>query len=130
MAIELVEKMELIPGSCFVCLQTPFSKDKDEDRETPDPALDMGVDINFGDQAYLCLNCARVVAEVLDFISPEQWKEIKEENEDLKAKMSELAEEHKALQSRVKQILEGKKARAQVTKELKDKPVKREKVNG
>lgn len=121
MPIELVEKMEMIPGQCFVCLQTPYSKDKDEDRETPDPAVDLGVDINFGDQAYLCLNCARVVAQVLDFVGPEEYEGIKEENEDLKAKMEELKEEYGALQARVKQILEGKKAEKSVKKQVKAK---------
>lgn len=125
--IQLVEKMELSPCHCMVCLQSPYETGEDE-VSRPAPAVDLGVDINFGDQAYLCKSCARLVAQIIDYVDGDEYKALREERDDLDAKLLEIREEYKALQFRVRQILDGKKAKRDLQKDLKPKSKPREEV--
>lgn len=107
MALVLVEGMPLEPHSCVSCGGGP----RDADSNIMEVAFAEGVDINWGDSVYICASCARVIAELYGFRTPEDVEELNKEIERLK----EVEKKHKKLEKRVKTMLEGARARKKVT---------------
>ena len=78
--ISLVERMTLPPGNCMKCGRG----------NTPDnegnigPFLDLGLEYNWGDSGYLCMDCVGLIAVTADWISPDTALEFRREIKRLK----------------------------------------------
>lgn len=99
-------------GDCILCMCRPTSED-----ETP-KVLPMftavGVDVNYGDNANVCVVCAGVMADLLG-------RPKKKEVEALRGKYDRLVEQHESLQEeytklddKVQKIKAGVKAQKEV----------------
>ena len=73
--MHLVQTMTMAPNRCLVC-----GNGNVEDRETGEvgPFLDLGIDYNWGDSAYLCGNCAGQAAMHFGWISPDTKLELEQ----------------------------------------------------
>jgi hypothetical protein len=77
--------MTMQPGHCFVCGLTPV-----DDHGNVKPAIDLERDYDWGDNAYLCLECANLIATLIDRPSPEEITKVTKERDKLKRQNKEL----------------------------------------
>lgn len=82
--IQLVERMTLPPGNCMKC-----GRGNTPDGETGEigPFLDLGLEYNWGDSGYLCMDCVGHMAVAAGWISPDSKKELEREIKQLKKKV-------------------------------------------
>jgi hypothetical protein len=82
--IQLVERMTLPPAMCMKC-----GKGNTPDGETGEvgPFLDMGLEYNWGDSGYLCMDCVALMAVTANWISPDTKKDLERRIKKLEAKI-------------------------------------------
>jgi hypothetical protein len=102
--IDLVPVMKKAPGRCAICNTTPMENGK------PKPAIDANVDVDWGNNLYVCDECVRVMAELMGFKDPKDVAELQGKLTDLEARHSRLRRRFKKQESRLERILEGRKA--------------------
>lgn len=94
---------------CILCNCTPL----DEDEEIRKP-LQMfhavGVDVNWGEDANICQNCASVMADMLGRISEVDSARLKKKLSQVEEELNEVAAKYDEQSARITKILEGKKA--------------------
>lgn len=87
------------PGQCTLCGNVPM--DETKEIKTPLPAIHaVGVDVNWGDDLYICWTCAGVVADLIDRPSTERWSRVRAAAKTHKSQNEELAERNKFLEER------------------------------
>lgn len=98
--IDLVPNMRKAPGRCGICNTTPMEDGK------PRPAIDTNVDVDWGNNLYICDECTDVIAGLLDWITPEEYAQ-------MKAALNQLKGDHKRLRKKFKERGEDLKALAE-----------------
>jgi hypothetical protein len=86
MAMAIVRSMTKQPGHCFVCGTTPT------ENGLPKPSVDLNLDYDWGNNAYICIECANLIATLIDRPTPEEITKTAKENTTLKRKNKELTE--------------------------------------
>jgi hypothetical protein len=83
----LVEKMTMAPNQCLCC-----GKGNTPDGQTGEvgPFVDLAIDYNWGDSAYLCPDCVGRCAVLMGWISPDTEKTYKQTIKGLHAKIHDL----------------------------------------
>lgn len=71
--IQKVDQMTQAPVQCVACGGNPMFDGKAQS------AIDLGTDINYGDHAYLCIECAGVVADLMGRVPEEEHKALQHE---------------------------------------------------
>jgi len=76
--------MTLPPATCMKCGRgnTP-----DGDTGEVGPFLDMGLEYNWGDSGYLCMDCLGLMAVTANWISPDTEKQLRKEIKRLEKKL-------------------------------------------
>lgn len=106
--ISLVERMTLPPATCMKCGRgnTP-----DGDTGVIGPFLDLGLEYNWGDSGYLCMDCVALMAVTAGWISPDTEKQYKrraarldKEIHDLKAEIEVRARREKSAVRRARAV--------------------------
>jgi len=82
--VSLVERMTLPPATCMKC-----GKGNTPDGQTGEigPYLDMGLEYNWGDSGYLCMDCVGLIAVTAGWISPDSKKELEKQVKRLEKKL-------------------------------------------
>lgn len=109
--IDLVDNMMKPPGRCGICNTTPH-----DDEGNPLPAIDTHVDVDWGNNFYICDECADVICDLKGRVTPEELQK-------LRADYLQLKRDHKRLRTRfreqsdnLKRILAGKRAEGKARK--------------
>lgn len=110
MSLVVKPTMENSPGVCTLCACTPTEVDGDQK-----PCIHAeGVDVNWGDDVYICAECVEVICDLWDRPSEEQVSKVRSEikflRKQVKRKDQEIAEKDELL----RKIREGTKAIKQV----------------
>lgn len=82
--ISLVERMTLPPGTCMKC---GCGNVPDSETGEIGPFLDLGLEYNWGDSGYLCMDCVALMAATANWISPDTAKELRREIKRLEQKL-------------------------------------------
>jgi len=82
--VSLVERMTLPPATCMKC-----GRGNTPDGQTGEvgPFLDLGLEYNWGDSGYLCLDCVGLIAVTGGWISPDTEKELQKRIKRLEKKL-------------------------------------------
>lgn len=82
--VSLVERMTLPPGTCMKC-----GRGNTPDGNTGEigPFLDMGLEYNWGDSGYLCMDCVGLMAVIAGWIAPDTEKELRKQIKRLEKKL-------------------------------------------
>jgi hypothetical protein len=104
--VRLVDRMTQNPP---VCLHCGSGNVEDHAGQIP-RAIDLEREVNWGDSTYLCEKCGMLVAGLLDFISPDDYKELERTIASQKKQLHEVKAMLHAQKRRTTAILEGKKA--------------------
>lgn len=82
--VSLVERMTLPPATCMKC-----GRGNTPDGQTGEigPFLDMGLEYNWGDSGYLCMDCVGLIAVTAHWISPDREGELLKQISRLKKKL-------------------------------------------
>jgi len=82
--VALVERMTLPPATCMKC-----GRGNTPDGQTGEigPFLDMGLEYNWGDSGYLCMDCVALMAVTAGWISPDTEKQLRREIKQLEKKL-------------------------------------------
>ena len=94
------------PGHCGICHQVP----RDEE-DNAAPVIDTNVDIDYGDNLYICVNCARVIGALIDMVSEEDVSKLRADIAQLEAANEELEENNETLQGRIDRMIDGARAK-------------------
>jgi len=107
MTIQVVKGCPLPAGQCVGCgnYQPP---DKD--------VIDMDVDVNWGDNLYLCQTCVGVAAGLLGFEHPDVVAKIRADLDQAESAHKAAVEERGVLQQRIDRMLDGAKAKGEAKK--------------
>jgi hypothetical protein len=99
--LRLVHGMPCSPHVCIACQQ----------RSTEDNCVDLGTEFDWGEQAYLCPSCARVIGELQGLMDPKHNKKLEKKVKDQKAQIEALTEERDTAQSRIDRMIDGVRAK-------------------
>lgn len=83
----LVERMTQTPNACLVCGNGNVP---DGQTGVIGPFVDLGIDYNWGDSGYLCLDCVGRIAVLAGWISPDTEKAYRRTVKGLKEKIHDL----------------------------------------
>lgn len=103
--MRLVDKMDQQPGTCVACGGNPIDIDGN-----PQTAVDLEVDVNWGDQAYLCNECINLIADLIERPKKEKIQKIVDQNKFLNRRNKELAAELEKKENLIKRIKDGQAA--------------------
>ena len=109
--IDVVPVMNKAPGKCVCCHTTPMENGR------PKKAIDLNVDVDWGDNAYLCDECVEVICDLWGRVSLYEHEKVLKELKELTVSHRKLQTRYTKLRDRAKKIVAGKKA----AKELKRK---------
>lgn len=102
--IDLVPVMRKAPGRCGICNTTPMENGE------PKPAIDTNVDVDWGNNLYICDECVRVIGELMGWTPPEVYAKLMESYADLESRHEKLRSKFKELRGRLDAVIAGKKA--------------------
>jgi hypothetical protein len=79
--------MTLAPNTCLIC-----GRGNTPDGVTGEigPYIDLGIDYNWGDSGYFCMDCAGKLAVLAGWIAPDTQKDLKRRIERLQEKIHDL----------------------------------------
>lgn len=89
--IDRVPNMRKAPGRCGICNTTP-----NDVSGQPLPAIDTNVDVDWGNNFYICDECVRVIGELMGWVSPE-------DHEKLRSDFGQLRDDHRRLRKKFKE---------------------------
>lgn len=95
-------------AGCLACGQTPVVDGEIQD------GIDLETDINWGENAELCINCASLIADLIDRVSVEEHAAVQKELRSMSKDYQRLSKRHIRLKNQVKAIEKGEKARKAV----------------
>lgn len=115
--IDLVDNMRKAPGKCLACNTTPNENGK------PLPAIDLNVDVDWGNNAYICAECGGIIADLLGRPSAEEFEALKREYDQLTKDHTKLSTRHKKRGEELVDLAAGKKVERRVKKKRKKERV-------
>lgn len=108
--IDLVPVMRKAPGQCGICHTTPTENGK------PKLAIDTNVDVNWGDNLYVCDECLSVIAGLMGWITPEEYEQMQRDYNELEKAHERLRRRFKKQEAELKALAKGEKVRKRVRK--------------
>ncbi len=118
--IDVVPNMKKAPGKCVCCNTTPMGPDGQ-----PLPAIDLNVDVDWGNNAYLCSECTGIICELWGWVSEETHDETLRELKQLQGDHKRLRERFKEQGEDLKKVTEGKAVEKRLKKKSKRKKASR-----
>lgn len=103
--MRLVDQMTENPGHCVACGGNPIDIDGN-----PQIAVDLDVDVNWGDSAYLCVECINLIADLIERPSKKKIQKIVDQNKFLSRRNKEIAKELEDAQKLIARIKDGQAA--------------------
>lgn len=103
--IDLVEVMRKAPGRCGICNTTP-----NDTEGRPLPAIDTNVDVDWGNNLYICDECADVICDLKGRVDKDTHDKLQCAYEELEKAQSRLRDKYKTLETRFQAVIAGKKA--------------------
>lgn len=85
--IDLVDTMTKAPGRCGICNTTPTENGH------PLPAIDTHVDVDWGNNFYICDECANVICDLMGRVTVKEHKTVKRD-------LRKLGDDHQRLRKR------------------------------
>lgn len=105
-----VSSMTNQPGCCLVCGGNPTDVEGNQQ-----PSLHAeGIDVNWGDDLYLCWECVNLIADLIWRVPREDFDKMSQDLWDTEKELDELKKDHKKLQAQMLRIVDGAKARKEV----------------
>jgi len=104
--MQVVGNMSLEPGHCGICRQTPM-----DSQGNPIPCIDTGVDINWGEQLYICHQCANIIGILIGNEDKDVAVKLRADLSQAEKAVEELTGERDTLQARIDRMIDGAKAR-------------------
>lgn len=111
--IDLVEMMRKPPGRCGICNTTPMTEGK------PREAIDTNVDVDWGNNFYICDECAGVIADLIDRVPQEEHANLRAKHHQLEKDHENLRSKYRNLAGTAKKVVEGRKAESKIKKKRK-----------
>ena len=108
--IDLVDVMKKAPGRCLCCNTTPTEGGK------PQVAIDLNVDVDWGNNAYLCNECATVICDLLGRVPVEDHEILKRDLRRLNKDHRRLRKQFRRVGGELKALAAGKKIERRVKK--------------
>lgn len=109
MTITLVDKMTQNPGCCLLCSGVPCDLEGN-----PLPMVDTELDVNWGDNLYICQECARTIAGLHGWQTDEehirQLAEAREKEKEARKNLKAVTKKWEKEKARNKIIDKGKRA--------------------
>jgi len=109
--MQLVDNMSLTPGHCGICRGTPMKADG-----TPEPCIDTGVDVNWGEQLYICGPCANIIGILAGNEDKDVAAQLRADLAQAEKSVGDLREERDTLQARIDRMIDGARARKEAKK--------------
>lgn len=101
--LTLVDGMELSPGACAMCAGNPV----DVDGHQRQAIFAEGVDIDFGNALYVCMDCAHIIADLIDRVPQDGYDAMEKKHQALLEAHAKLEAEHEETLDIVEQIRAG-----------------------
>lgn len=114
--MEVVPNMSLPPGHCGICRKTPMDA-----RGNPEPVIKTGVDVNWGEELYICNDCATVIGILAELEDMDVVAKIRADLAQAEKAVEDLTEERDTLQARIDRMIDGAKARREAKAKKKEK---------
>ena len=111
--IDMVRVMTKPPGRCGICNTTPMEDGK------PLPAIDTNVDVDWGNNLYICSECINVIADLAGRVDEADHDNLVTAHEDLKASHKTLRRRFKEQEREMEIMLEGRRAESKAKKKRK-----------
>ena len=111
--IDLVRVMTKPPGRCGICNTTPMENGK------PLPAIDTNVDVDWGNNLYICAECINVIADLAGRVDEADHQELVSKHDELKLSHKTLRRRFKEQEEQMEKILKGRQAETKVKKKRK-----------
>ena len=83
--IDVVPVMKKAPGRCVCCNTTPTDAYGE-----PAKAIDLNVDVDWGNNAYLCTECVNVICDLWGRVDEDTHEAMKQDFEDLRSRHTRL----------------------------------------
>jgi hypothetical protein len=110
--ITRVPVMDLQPGCCAHCGQTPTN----DDGTYKEALFTEGVDIDWGNALYTCWDCGEIIADLMGRATRGGFDDMQKELEALKVQYEALLERHEEQQVLVDKVREGVTAKKELAK--------------
>lgn len=104
--MQVVGNMSLEPGHCGICRGTPM-----DHAGNPIPCIDTGVDVNWGEQLYICHQCANIIGILIGNEDKDVAAQIRADLAQAEKANEDLTEERDTLQARIDRMIDGARAR-------------------
>lgn len=102
--IDLVPNMKKAPGKCVCCNTTPT----DPHTGNPKPAIDLNVDVDWGNNAYLCEECVNVICDLWGRVDEDTHDRLRKDYEDLRNRHTRLQKRYTTKEEDLKKVEAGK----------------------
>lgn len=113
-------KLETMRGTaphCTFCRGVP----RDDDNEPLPGATAEGVDVNWGDNLYICQDCIAIGGELIGMLTPVESEKLRKQIEFRNRQVEKLQGQIQKLEDRVERMLTGAKAVSEAKAERKKK---------
>lgn len=100
---QLTHGMPLQPNTCLTCSCNPTNPDGSQMMAV----FAEGVDVDWGNSVYICMECADLVADLIGRVPREFSDKTEAELEALKVEHTELIEAHEAQEALIQKIRDG-----------------------
>lgn len=108
MAMELTKHgMPGKPNYCMACRGVPLSLEDG----SPLPAIDLNTDINWGENAYICWECAEIIGDLVGRVKRADYDELKQSHETTLEDFHGLEDAYNELKEKVAKMVNGAKAK-------------------
>lgn len=103
--MQVVDNMNLQPGHCGICRCTPTDHEGNVE-----PCIDTGVDINWGEQLYICGNCANIIGILAGNEDKDVAAKLRADLDQAETARQQAVEECEMLQARIDRMIDGRRA--------------------
>src|SRR5690606_30614845 len=114
--IDLVSVMKKAPGRCGICNTTPMENGQ------PVKAIDTNVDVDWGNNFYICIECANVIADLLGRVDEADHTDLVIKHKDLLMSHRTLRRRFKEQEDKLTTILRGRATESSLKKKRKKVP--------
>lgn len=104
--IDLVDAMTKPPGRCGICNTTPTSEG------APLPAIDTNVDVDWGNNLYICIECCNVIADLMGRVEVETHEELRNAYDELKGSHKNLRQKFRQKEDDLQKVIAGRQVEA------------------
>lgn len=99
----LTHGMPLQPNTCLTCGCNPTNPDGSQ----MEAVFAEGVDVDWGNSVYICMECANLIADLVSRVPREFSDKTEAELDDLRREHSELLEKFEAQEALIQKIRDG-----------------------